>query len=45
VAAPARVETKARYGVEKFDEKWDGMADLYCGHADLPLFTSSGDTE
>jgi hypothetical protein len=40
VAAPAKVEIKARYGVEHFDEKWAGMADLYCGHADLPLFSS-----
>jgi hypothetical protein len=43
VAAPARVETKARYGVEKFDDKWSEMADLYCGHADLPLFASLED--
>jgi hypothetical protein len=45
VAAPARVETKARYGVEKFDLKWADMANLYCGHADLPLFALLGDTE
>jgi hypothetical protein len=45
VVAPARVETKARYGVGKFDLKWAGMEDLYCGHADLPLFASLGDTE
>jgi hypothetical protein len=44
VAAPARVETKARYGVGNFDRKWSDMADLYCGHADLPLFASLGDT-
>lgn len=43
VAAPARVETKARYGVGKFDSKWADMADLYCGHADLPLFDVAGD--
>lgn len=40
VAAPARVETKARYGVETFDREWADMADLYCGQADLPLFAS-----
>jgi hypothetical protein len=40
VAAPATVDTKARYGVEHFDEKWASMADLYCGHSDLPLFSS-----
>ncbi len=40
VAAPANVATKARYGVEKFDAKWANMADLYCGHDDLPLFAS-----
>jgi hypothetical protein len=45
VAAPARVETKARYGVGKFDLKWSDMADLYCGHADLPLFASLDDRE
>jgi hypothetical protein len=45
VAAPARVETKARYGVGKFDLKWADMADLYCGHADLPLFASPDDGE
>ncbi len=45
VAAPSRVETKARYGVDKFDLKWADMADLYCGHADLPLFASLGDAE
>jgi hypothetical protein len=45
VAAPARVETKARYGVGKFDLKWSDMADLYCGQADLPLFALSGDRE
>jgi hypothetical protein len=40
VAAPANVATKARYGVGKFDAKWANMADLYCGHDDLPLFAS-----
>lgn len=45
VAAPAIVETKARYGVGKFDMKWEQMADLYCGHADLPLFDSLSDVE
>lgn len=40
VAAPANVETKARHGVEDFDHKWTTMADVYCGHADLPLFAS-----
>lgn len=40
VAAPANVATKARYGVEKFDAKWADLADLYCGHDDLPLFAS-----
>ena len=37
VAAPAVVETKARYGVEHFDANWDGLTDLYCGKHDLPL--------
>jgi hypothetical protein len=45
VAAPSRVETKARYGIGKFDLKWAGLADMYCGHADLPLFDSLGDRE
>jgi hypothetical protein len=40
VAAPAVVETKARNGVERFEDKWSNMADMYCGHADLPLFAS-----
>jgi hypothetical protein len=40
VAAPARVETKARYGVEAFDQKWAEMSDLYCGRSDLPLLAS-----
>jgi len=45
LVAPSRVETKAGYGVGKFDEKWEEMADLYCGHADLPLFASCGDAK
>ncbi len=40
VAAPANVKTKARFGVSRFDAKWQDSADLYCGHADLPLFAS-----
>jgi hypothetical protein len=40
VAAPDGIDDKARYGVEHFDGKWANMADLYCGHADLPLFAS-----
>jgi hypothetical protein len=38
VAAPAVVETKARYGLPKFEQEWAEAADLYCGHHDLPLF-------
>ena len=45
VAAPAEVETKARYGVTKFDQNWTNMADLYCGHDDLPLFADLGGAE
>ncbi len=40
VAAPANVNTKARYGVDYFESRWKEMADLYCGHDDLPLFAS-----
>jgi hypothetical protein len=41
VAAPSVVETKARYGVAKFEEDWMHAADLYCGHHDdLPLFAA-----
>jgi len=36
VAAPALVETKARNGVDKFDENWSDLTDLYCGQDDLP---------
>jgi hypothetical protein len=43
VAAPAVVETKARYGVEHFDSSWDGFANLYCGKHDLPLLEGIGD--
>jgi hypothetical protein len=42
VAAPAVVETKARYGVEHFDSNWDGLTDLYCGKHDLPLLEGLG---
>lgn len=45
VAAPSKVETKARYGVGRFDQKWADLADLYCGHADLPLFAPPSDRE
>ncbi len=38
VCAPAVVDTKARYGIEHFDSKWQGLADMYCGRHDLPLF-------
>jgi hypothetical protein len=40
VAAPAVVETRARYGVDRFEDKWRSMSDLCCGLADLPLFAS-----
>lgn len=40
VAAPANVETKARNSVDHFEFKWNGLADLYCGQDDLPLFAS-----
>jgi hypothetical protein len=40
VAAPAVVETKARYGVDKFEQDWTRSADLYCGLDDLPLFAT-----
>lgn len=41
VAAPALVETKARNGVESFDEGWEHLADLCCGQDDIPpLFAS-----
>lgn len=40
VACPAIVETKARYGVKHFEQKWADLADMYCGHGDLPLFAS-----
>jgi len=40
VAAPASVETKARYGVEHFESKWQNLSGLYCGEQDLPLFAS-----
>lgn len=40
VACPAIVETKARHGLSHFEQKWAGMADMYCGHGDLPLFAS-----
>jgi hypothetical protein len=39
-ACPAVVETKARHGVSHFERKWANMADMYCGHEDLPLFAS-----
>jgi hypothetical protein len=38
VASLAHVDTKTRYGIENFEEKWQGLADLYCGQDDLPLF-------
>jgi hypothetical protein len=41
VATLALVNTKARYGVEKFDRDWESMTDLYCGKDDLPLFASA----
>jgi hypothetical protein len=41
VAAPALVETKARNGVDSFDESWSDVADLYCGLDDLPPLFSS----
>lgn len=40
VVAPAVVETKARHGVDHFEQKWQSMSDLYCGERDLPLFAS-----
>ena len=40
VAAPAIVETKAKYGVEKFEHDWAAVGDLYCGHDDFPLFAN-----
>jgi hypothetical protein len=41
VAAPALVETKARNGVDSFDESWSDVTDLYCGQDDLTLFANS----
>ncbi len=38
VCSPAVVDTKARYGIEHFDSKWQGLADMYCGKHDLPLW-------
>jgi hypothetical protein len=38
VCAPAVVDTKARYGIEHFDSKWQGLANMYCGKHDLPLW-------
>ena len=38
VCAPAVVDTKARYGIEHFDSKWQGVANMYCGKHDLPLW-------
>jgi len=40
VTAPAKVETKARYGVDHFEDKWQSLSGLYCGEQDLPLFAS-----
>lgn len=42
VAAPAVVDTKARYGVASFDQDWDELADLYCGQDDLPPLLAIG---
>jgi hypothetical protein len=38
VCAPAVVDTKARYGIEHFDSKWQGLANMYCGTDDLALW-------
>lgn len=40
VAAPAVIETKARRGVQEFEQDWTEVADLYCGRDDFPLFAN-----
>lgn len=40
MAAPAVIETKARRGVQEFEQDWTEVADLYCGRDDFPLFAN-----